>query len=319
MEADGNENTPSAVSVGYGEVVYRDLWDRLREKSEAYDETDIVSGFPPLHHFSPDGVWVGAFSRTIPRRKWRLLLKSAVLSEGSAQATPPQVARAYLDCKFPKQLRAKGTQLDFWKPRRSQPIYTEPGRYREDMVYLDIVSAYWTILQAIGWDVDYYPGMLGRREGVSDFPYPGNKIARNSLITLGLPSWGFMYKDGQVINVPHSWRVNIGLWTAVQDILHGIADDMIKRAGAVYVNTDGYIIPVAAINTAYRIAEDWQIPLREKYRGRVTVYGAGAYSIGTKVCSRTSRLSPSIQAVFPQHKAKLRHIFAFLAERFVKR
>lgn len=300
------------------EVVYGEIWDRIAEKSEAYVDTEIVSAFPPLHHFSPDAVWVGSFSRTVPSKKWRLFAASAAITNGNQTATPPQLTRAYLDIRFPKQLRARKQQLEFWSPRRVQPMYTEPGRYREDMAYLDLRSAYWSLVQTVGWDVDYFPGIIARRNGVSDFPFGANRLARNSLVSLGLPSTGYLYKDGRLIAVPHSWKVNIGLWTCIQDILHGIADDMIKRAGAVYVNTDGYIVPAHALDVAYGIADEWGLPLREKHRGRATVYGVGAYSIGEKICSRILRLNPSVQAVFPRDKDKLRKQVRFLAARYLK-
>lgn len=298
------------------QVAKRAAWSRIAEKSEAYEITDIVRAFPPLHHFGRHGVWVGGYSRSIPSQKWRLLDGAIVLTEGSAQATPTQVTRAYLDVMFPKQLRAKKSQIDFWKPRRSQPMYTEPGKYNFPMVYLDLKSAYWSIVKIIGWDVDYFPGMLVRRRGCSDFPYPENRLARNSLVSMGLPSKGFYYKDGKIIAVPHSWKVNIGLWTAVQDILHGIADEMIKRAGAVYVNTDGYIVPAENEHIAREVGAEWGLAMSEKFRGRATVYGVGAYSIGGKVCSTHKRFAPSVQAVYPRHRDRLKRYVKFLAERY---
>lgn len=306
-------------SVADIQKVRREVWERIKEKSERYEETDIVSAFPPLSHFGADGVWVGGFTRTIPSKKWRLFLEPSVVSEGGAVATPPQLTRAYLDQKFPKQLRAKKSQLDFWKDRRSQPMYTEPGKYNKEMVYLDLKSAYWSIVRVIGWDVDYFPGMLVRQRGCDDFPFAGNRLARNSLVSLGLPSHGFLYLNGRFITVPHSWRVNLGLWSAVQDILHGVADDMIKRAGAVYVNTDGYILPAAHEAIAREIGAEWGLEMGEKNRGRATVYGVGAYSIGGYICPRGRRFASSVQAVRPRHKDKLKRYFRFLSDRYGKR
>lgn len=309
LRQDGNRpNRPP------GEDIRAQVWERLAEKASAYDYEDLVSTFPPLHHFSPDAVWVGTFSRTVPSKKLRLLLKPAVRTEGRTHATPPQIARAYLDIKFPKQLRACKAQIDFWKPRRVQPMYTLPGMYNKEMCYVDLVAAYWSILSLVGWDVDYFPGILVRRSSVCDFPYPEDKLARNSLVSLGLPGVGILYKDGKVILVPHSWRVNVGLWSAIQDILNGVADDMVKRAGAVYVNTDGYIIPAENINVAYGIAEEWGLPIREKHRGRATVYGVGAYSIGAKRCSHARKFAPSMQAINPYYKRGLKRMLKFLSE-----
>lgn len=304
------------VSPDARESVRREVWERIREKSEAYDFTDIVSAFPPLQLFGRDGVWVGTHSRTVPSKKWRLFHAASILAEGAAQATPPQLTRAYLDIRFPKQLRAKKSQLDFWKPRRSQPMYTEVGKYNREMVYLDLKSAYWSIVKVIGWDVDYLPGMLVRRKGCDDFPFAANRLARNSLVSMGLPSHGFLYKDGRMIAVPHAWKVNIGLWTAVQDILHGIADEMIKRAGAVYVNTDGYIIPAENEAIGREIGAEWGLAMGEKNRGRATIYGVGAYSIGGKICERTRRFSTSTQAVYPRHRDSLKRYFKMLADKY---
>lgn len=310
---------PDREGVGHPsprEMVRLQVWERLAEKSAAYEYTDVVSAFPPLHHFSPHGVWVGSFSRSIPSAKWRLLHSASVLTEGSAKATPPQVARAYLDLTFPDQLRAKQSQIEFWRPRRSQPMYTEVGKYNREMVYLDLKSAYWSIVKIIGWDVDYFPGMLVRRRGCDDFPFAHDKLARNSLVSLGLPSRGFYFHNGQVVMIKHSWKTNIGLWSAVQDVLHGVADDMIKRAGAVYVNTDGYIVPAEHEAIAREIAAEWGLPLGEKHRGRATVYGVGAYSIGGKVCPRLRRHAPSMSSVYPRFKDRLRRYMRFLSDRY---
>lgn len=298
----------------HAQMVSRAIWGKIEQKAEAYNETDIVSAFPPLHHFSPDGVWVGSFSRSIPTKKWRLLNSAVILTEGEAVATPPQIARAYLDWKYPKQLRAKEKQLEFWKPRRTTPLYTQPGQYPLEHVYLDLRSAYWSILQIIGWDVDYFPGMLAKRSDNSDFPYPSNKLARNSLVSLGLPSRGYYYKNGAVTLVPHRWKVNIGLWTAVQDILNGVAEDMVKRAGAVYVNTDGYIVPWLSEHIAHNIAAEWGLVLGEKFRGRATVYGVGAYSIGEHICKRHMRMSPTVDNISPHYKDRLKRGLLFLSE-----
>jgi hypothetical protein len=303
-------------SAAAREDVLRSVWDRIREKSESYDTTDVVSAFPPLSHFGREGVWVGSYSRSIPSRKWRLYHSASVLTQDDLQATPPQLTRAYLDLRFPVQLRARKSQLEFWQPRRSQPMYTKVGKYNTEMVYLDLKSAYWSIVKVIGWDVDYFPGMLVRRRGCSDYPFAHNRLARNSLVSMGLPSHGFLYKDGRIIAVPHAWKVNLGLWTAVQDILHGIADEMIKRAGAVYVNTDGYIIPAENEAIGREIGAEWGLAMGEKNRGRTTIYGVGAYSIGGKICERTRRFAEPIDAVYPRHRDKLKRYFKMLSDKF---
>lgn len=303
-------------SPNHSQTVRREVWERIREKSESYDTTDVVSGFPPLSHFGREGVWVGSYSRSIPSRKWRLYHAASVCTENDLKATPPQLTRAYLDLKFPKQLRARKSQLEFWKPRRSQPMYTLTGNYNREMVYLDLKQAYWSIVKVIGWDVDYFPGMLVRRQACDDYPFTGNRLARNSLVSMGLPSHGFLYKDGRIIAVPHAWKVNLGLWTAVQDILHGIADEMIKRAGAVYVNTDGYILPAAHEAIGREIAAEWGLRIGEKNRGRATIYGVGAYSIGGNICDRARRFASPIEAVYPRHRDKLKRYFKMLSDKY---
>jgi hypothetical protein len=322
MHDDNATNVPQAIHdtapieavPTVDETLYHAVWSLLAEKAEIYEETELVSQFPPLHHFNPDAVWIGAFSRSIPAKRWRLVYAPVALFEGTTISTPPQVARAYLDYKYPKQLRATGKQLEFWKPRRVAPMYTEPGFYRDEMVYLDLKSAYWSILKVIGWDVEYFPGMLVRRSSVADFPYPRNKIARNSLVTLGLPGTGFMWKDGKLISTPHSWRVNLGIWSAVQDILQAIANEMILRCGAVYVNTDGYIIPADAVEVAYGIADEWRVTFTEKGRGRASVYGVGAYAIGERRVRSGKRMSPAYSNIRTFRPDDLKRYFAFLSD-----
>lgn len=298
------------------ELARMEILSRLAEKNSRYDIVGEVENFPSLHYFGNHVVWCGNFSRSAPTMKQRFILKQSSVKDVIHQVTmtPTDAARYYLAYRFPKQLKARMVQIEHWKPRRHQPMLALPDIYR-DMVYLDLKSAYWSILQVVGWDVEYFPDMIVRGQDVNDFPYPENKIARNSLVSLGLPTPAFVWQNGTIKEVNTKKTVNLSLWTVVQDILAAIANEM-WELGAVYINTDGYILPASKEHEAIARIGEWGLHSEVKHRGKCKVYGVGAYTIGNHVAKLPYRLNAATVDVNPVDVKFLKREFSWLASKF---
>jgi hypothetical protein len=70
---------------------------------------------------------------------------------------------------------------------------------------------------------------------------------------------------------------------AVLDTLHAIAHEVVERWGAVYVHTDGYIVPhnVAPYLAAW-LGEVWGLEARIDAIGDANIRGVGIYAVGAK-------------------------------------
>lgn len=200
---------------------------------------------------------------------------------GYGPQTPSEVARDYLLAKYQYPRRASKRQVESIHLPRSQAMYCVRGKL-ERAVYLDVRAAYFSIMQIVGCTPDYFPGrFLGAGDPPSDFPCPDHKIARNCLVSVGtsntMQTW-----TGYGLDLKKSWNsvYNMGLWALVQDVLHGVAADLIEKAGAIYFNVDGAIIPEVALNTGIDILRAWGLEGKVKHKGRAEVFGIGRYKVG---------------------------------------
>lgn len=222
------------------------ILDKMRESAEERNErytANIRQRFFPITLLE-SLTFLGNFSWTNPNLKMRFMQEDAVLYDlFDLPQTPPEIARDYLRAKYTEKRRHTKAQFAAINEPRSAPTYCRVGRY-DEMAYLDLKAAYWTIVQAVGWDVDYHPSRwIGKRSINEDFPIPNHKLARNCLVTAGLMTPHHIW-TGQKLKpfMGHNTLVNYDLWALAQDVLHSLATLAI-RAGAVYVHTDGYIVP----------------------------------------------------------------------------
>lgn len=253
----------------------------IREKQAGYTQTE-AGDFPSLYDAS-DNVILGSFSWFYEQSRKRVILsRFAYRWPGGVVCTPSDLARGYLAVFHPRRLRATGEQARAYHIHRSQPLYAQPHR-AEWGVYIDLRSAYWQILQVVGWDVDYNPGKwLSVRSNMDDWPYPDLKLARNCLVTAGLVTprniWSGRLKRF-ISRVQGNKHVNYGLWSVVMDVLHGIARDA-RAAGAFYVHTDGYICRKEREAAVLEAVSGWGLTALVKREGRTAVRGVGCYSVG---------------------------------------
>lgn len=279
-----------------------------KNKSEDYTIMP-VKRFPLLPELQ-DITWIGSWTWTQTGAKNRWMQASIISDYGAGFVSPSDIARDYLSMKYPKRNRINKYQYamvssDF----KSQPIYANPCTI-EHGVYLDLKSAYWQIIQAVGWDVDYMPHMfLAVRSDNRDFPTPENKLARNSLVSAGLPSNPRVYfpeqKKFKVLKTGNKY-INLVLWNCVQDVLHGFAHDMLLEANAQYINTDGYIIDYDNISKALQVASAWGLTLSVKAEGEAVIRGAGDYDIGQHKSKRPRKIPRAHCYLMPRAKDWLR-------------
>jgi hypothetical protein len=270
--------------------------DVARERASRYVQQFIDNPFPPPREWGSGLVFVGGYSLTMTDKKIQYLRDTIPLP--NSHVTPTQASRDYVSVKFPEPLRSRKSQWAWWEAfHRSQPMATKRGRYNR-MVYLDLKSAYWSIIKLVGWDAEYFEKWIVRGTDMKDFPFSDNRIARNSLVTNFLPkSKTIAYLDGSLVAIPTGKRtINYGLWCLVMDVLHGIAWDMWHKFDAVYVNTDGYIIPEHHEENAIEyIRQRWGLDIGQKGRGIAQVWGVGVYDIGTH---RAKVMAKSAQDLF---------------------
>lgn len=288
-----------------------------RDKLENW-EIVLVDKFPKLQELEAL-TYLGSFAWTQPHTQLKFVKKRFAHNIGGGIVTPSDIARDYLAIKFDgKRMKCNSTQYQqFVRERIHQPLYAEPV-FGMDAYYLDLKSAYWQILMCAGWDVDYSRDkFLSVRSHVFDFPVPLIKLARNSLVSMGLPSQGTIWhpENGLQRLKGGSSTINLVLYGFVMDVLHAFAHEMIERAGAVYVNTDGYIVPKYMAYEAFEIADEWNMTLVIKHDGVATVRGAGDYDIHKKRSSRPRVTAREFKYINPPNIKFLKSRWNFFSER----
>ena len=114
---------------------------------------------------------------------------------------------------------------------------------------------------------------------MADFPYPNLKMVRNMLVSAGIMSSVTTWEYGNLHHRrSYNPLLNTSLWAFAQDVLTAIALEMLS-IGAVYVHTDGYILPLARLQDAFSIIDDWQLNGSVKFVGDAVIYGAGRYEM----------------------------------------
>lgn len=265
------------------------LEEQASERRKSYQPI-VVSAFPDMRDFNERVIW-GTFSWSLTKSKIRLIRRSTAVSCGHGLQTPGDVVRDYLDYYHPRRLRASAEQARLLDEHVSTPLFLRPT-VAGDYTYVDIKAAYWSILQLVGWDVDYFPERwIGQGRIPHDFPLPDSKVSRACLVSMALPStsleWtGTAYRRRRTKNV----HINRGLWRVVQDILHSIARAAVAL-DAVYVHTDGYILPTKNADTLREEIWSWGLPSSIKGQGFCLVLGFGNFKVGDR---QSKRLKPII-------------------------
>lgn len=295
--------------------LYSKIADHIEEK-HAKQKVDIVGQFPLLTS-TTDNIMLGNFSWYYMKSKRKEILRPFALQFPTFVSTPSELARAYIEVKYEKQ-RATKEQITFFRDRSSAPLYCQPHEYASAF-YIDIRSAFWQILQIVGWDANYNPGLwLAKGQSMEDFPFAEVKLSRNCLVTCGLPSeasfWNGSARKFERVKT-FNRHVNLGIWRLVMDVLHCVAWDCIA-AGAIYAHTDGYICSSERTVAVQNAISEWGLESRIKAQGYGIVYGVGAYRIGKTVTKNPKiRTHPFDGLRLPEYNKWLKKRFSEHAAR----
>lgn len=269
------------------------LTDKCVERNQKY-KTSVVQQFENLENVKERTV-IGMFSRTYQVTKRRHIHELNAIDYCGYPQTRTEVTRDFLDLVHPNRLRAKGWQAEQYKVSIAPPTLARIGRWG-DCVYVDLKSAYWSILNIIGWDVEYTPGkwiLPGRVP--YDFPLLDDKIARICLVSAGLNAPTRVWTGTQIIQVrTGNSHLNLGLWLCTQHILHAIAK-IADSLGAVHIHTDGYIVPRNSAQTLIDYISEFGLVGRVKGEGNTIIHGIGSYQCGA---TRTKNLVKPVRQYY---------------------
>ncbi len=263
---------------------------------------------------------LGAHSFALVQTRRRLIASSLEILDG-VRETPSALARDYLRLEFKRGPRGTSRQLAIVAGIPPVPSYASPKEFLYG-AYIDGKAMYWSIMQIVGWDVDYNPGLwLCSGRPPSTFPFHNDKIARNCLVSAGrmtgIPTYNPKLLPGdpyQTLTRGNELKNN-QLPRLIVDVLNSIADLCI-REGAVYCNNDGVIAP--SLNIADRCRQiflDWGLEGQTKYEGPGGVKASGTYQVGkhkTLNYDRT-RDAPITNVYPPPYRRWLQKEFSFLA------
>ena len=292
--------------------VLETMRELAEKRAEKLTPVPLTKFFPVTDLLSM--TWIGTFAWSNQETHKRWLVESVVTDLFGIPQIPPEIGRDYLRAKYTERRRMTTNQYQAVNEHRSAPLYAKVGHY-ENMALVDLKAAYWSILQIVGWDVDYSPSRwLGKRSDVADFPIPENKLARNSLVSVGLITKQSIWTGERLRNIKaHNPLVNYPLWACAQDILHSIAS-IALRAGAVHIHTDGFIIPNRHAALFIGEVSAWGLRALVKEVGDCTIYGIGSYDIGgRKTKHRHHTQSLNLNKVYEPDIAFLRPRIAKLA------
>lgn len=226
---------------------------------------------------------MGSYSMCMLKSRNRIIDLTKSIQIDGVKETPSSLARDYLYTIYRRGPKAHDKQSQNVDGKiKPLPSVSRPCKFT-DGIYVDISATYWSILNCIGWNVDYNPPYwLGNGRPPIDFPWPENKPARNCLVSASAsPALVVQMPNSIPIAMPSNNRLkNKQLICLIGDVLNSIAAFALRQ-GAVYLNVDGYILTDerAAQNVMDEIAE-WGLSARIRNRGDGSVSGPGLYSIG---------------------------------------
>ena len=262
--------------------------DRARERRETY-QYEVVRRLPSSSEIEEVAI-LGSYSVILLESKVRYLLSSKVIRlEDHLPESPATVARDYLKLKYKQSPRVSSEQIrQVSYGLKVNPHYAAPRAFK-DGYYIDIRSTYLTILDNVGWNLDYWPGRyLSRGTPPDDFPWRDNKAARNCLVSLCIGNTVPIYFPPNRMReeeefVTKNTLQNLQLWRCIQDVLFCVAYE-VRRAGAIYIQMDGYIAPdYKTLENVIDVLNGWKLPFSIKYSGRGQVSGFCGYSfVGQK-------------------------------------
>lgn len=273
--------------------------DALRDKAQTRAEKFKTYRLRklPNPNYLHEWATIGTYSYFLMQTKQRLTLRSGLLSLGhNIKETISSVARDYINIEYKQSPTIKHAQAEIFKAAyippnsriKNAPQYFDKKITFDHGYYIDIISTYWSVINITGWNVDYWPGRwLASGKKPDNFPFPDHKTARSCLVSVARPGSVLLYNpegrnnDEKFPTKPVGSKIlNLGISLLIADVLHSIAYEA-QRAGAVYINADGYIAPNEKVaGHIAQIIYDWGLPAAIKAEGSGEVLGIGNYKVG---------------------------------------
>lgn len=236
-----------------------------------------------------DAVIMGGYSRAWLNRPYREVLEQKALTYYGYIESPTTLARDYLMlCFKPSKIKTEQKAVLFGA---RMPTYSKPSIFK-DGIYIDIKSAWWSILNLVGWDVDFNPGKwFGFGSPADDFPFFDSKVARSALVSIGRMSKMYVMVDGVTqIRQTGNPLLNYNLYGAIAATLNTFATRAINDYGCVYVNTDGFIFPDVDRGREFEnYLLRFGLASGIKGTGAGFVASVGSYRVGDMLSARLTR------------------------------
>jgi len=252
---------------------------------QRYSEYTFVPFLPDLSSLPP-GTVLGSYVYTIPAQRLRFYDRSAQAVGAPAGITPLDLAREWLRLAFDLPLRRRRDQRN-----PAPPVLLAIKTHAPDLVYLDIAGAYRTILEAVGYDVEYkrYRYLSARATRLPPL-ITRNKRAYAGIVAISSHYYSLLQKIDQEgissIKVRNIFY-QPSLFSVVRDVLSGVYHDVLGLPTLVYANTDGYIVRAPYADLVRHKIEVWGFSVKTKAEGEGEVYGVSSYRVGAM---RTNRL-----------------------------
>ena len=181
------------------------------------------------------------------------------------------------------------TRLPKWKivdyqrlKHNAVPLYAKVGFYSGRYAYVDLKSAYYSIMHRfLGCEYQVFKYLS---VPMVRFVLPDDKRVKVSAFGIIRSNLAMMYNQNKVflcrvknrLLMPH-------ICNLVYDVLNCIAWEVLNLCSScVYINTDGYIVAYDDVETVMKIANSWGFKASVRYAGEnCEVRGCGAYKVGS--------------------------------------
>lgn len=256
--------------------------DKAHQRRERWIHSEVMR-LPTLKQVTEPTI-VGSFSFCLQESRQRILKAPDCIPVDHVIETPSAIARDYAMFEYKRGPRVKHSQIQTIRDgMRAAPNFTLPTVFDYGF-YVDIKAAYWSIMNVVGWNVDYWPEkFLARGKPPYRFPFPEHKLARNCLASVGLCGELPIYYPaiGQIVGTQTGNALaNLSIMRVITDVLQSIAAQAIEL-GVVYCNTDGFIAPnEVVLDKLENLIREWSLESRVKMDGPGAVHSSGAFSIG---------------------------------------
>jgi len=270
----------------------------------------IEFGRPDYSEIEPGTVLGGATWSRRGGTRWVIQPELCVI-EGIG-VTHMDLARFWLreTYRLPIRRRQAEDRQD-WAP---VPLLARQTRLG-DGAYVDIRSAYRSIVERTGWDAEYWRGryMTLRPVALDEL----TKLAYSSLVAIAARPYTSLRRwNGSQIELIRTRNLysNSSIYRLVRDALWGVYSDIADEVDLYYYNTDGCIVRSRDVAAVIGVMEWWGFEARVKAEGEIVVYGHGSYSInGSRTRRWTHALRPPTRQMSRSDREWLRSRLRYAA------